>query len=806
MSADALSPSPVSGLNGDSSPEARQTEPTSNSEPLAGVVRNRTKISSMRAHRGNIPTLPQTKLCHLCPAKFTRTTHLNRHLKTHSNERTHECDRCHAQFTRSDLLTRHKRTCCETSANKTRRKSCKSCAESKVKCDLQRPCSKCKARGRECVYASTSSVARGSGAARNSPNEASSPEATTTPSGSSSHDSPPAAGPSSQTSTSSAAQPTGATLSFPSDILDDLSALTSLTPCTSSLEDPSASTTSTLLNGTLASTSLIPQIGQDGEEDVYRELFSSEMYDGLFSNVFTSSFEKNPLVPGQHFHQDPTSILIDRFETTGISQATMDMFFGMPAQLALYSVPSDPTPVDPHSSIPETEMAGLQQALAPYTEMPTISEMYQYTVTYIASSVASFLTTFTYHMPIIHLPTFLSGARIHLLVKATKAAGAMYHSTQTAANYINLVLAKLRDEIITELVRISHTTDYDTILQLTLATCLVQTVGMFHKDPEQRTKSNVYHGMIVMMLRMNGFVDKVREWKYKEIDFTDPSAVQTAWKDWVRHECAKRALWVCYLHDCSHSVFFNLSPTFTTEQFSLGLPCEDALWSAKNPIEWAEVLQTPSLYGNTELRLTGHLIKSLYFYMIHDNPTGETREFYASPFAHLIIIHTMMRKLFEFYLRDRLPLQQRTGASAQPKLNPHFVDKERVYHIQILLHCWLQSWLSSPDSPRDVPESQQRYLFNAIPYYWLTQVGLVAYQEGLAPFDPEGVYISSHEAKFHLLKKWEKHIRQFLERGEEAPTMFWDEVMKSRTETWQAESGFEFTHLMGFFLPNTTAA
>lgn len=38
--------------------------------------------SKMRSHKGNIPILPQTKLCPHCPAKFTRTTHLNRHLRT----------------------------------------------------------------------------------------------------------------------------------------------------------------------------------------------------------------------------------------------------------------------------------------------------------------------------------------------------------------------------------------------------------------------------------------------------------------------------------------------------------------------------------------------------------------------------------------------------------------------------------------------------------------------------------------------------------------------------------------------------
>lgn len=42
-------------------------------------------LSKIRSHRGNIPVLPQTKLCPHCPAKFTRTTHLNRHLRNRMN-------------------------------------------------------------------------------------------------------------------------------------------------------------------------------------------------------------------------------------------------------------------------------------------------------------------------------------------------------------------------------------------------------------------------------------------------------------------------------------------------------------------------------------------------------------------------------------------------------------------------------------------------------------------------------------------------------------------------------------------------
>ncbi|KAF9231406.1 hypothetical protein BU15DRAFT_68372, partial [Melanogaster broomeanus] len=85
---------------------------------------------------------------------------------------------CEAQFTRSDLLTRHKKTCGDpwafrgisssslaltrdsrSHATRTRRRSCQACADSKVKCDLQQPCSKCQARGKRCMFIVPSSRA-----------------------------------------------------------------------------------------------------------------------------------------------------------------------------------------------------------------------------------------------------------------------------------------------------------------------------------------------------------------------------------------------------------------------------------------------------------------------------------------------------------------------------------------------------------------------------------------------------------------------------------------------------------------------
>ncbi|TBU37712.1 hypothetical protein BD309DRAFT_594197 [Dichomitus squalens] len=807
MSGDTVQPQ----LAGEAAPEAPSTSATTNTaSEAAGVGSRVTKngsVSKMRSHRGNVPTLPQTKFCPLCPARFTRTTHLNRHLKTHSNERLHECDRCHAQFTRSDLLTRHKRTCADSSANRSRRKSCQNCADSKVKCDLGRPCTKCKARGRECVYLNTPGIGSNTEAcANNSQDVASSPEVSTvSPSTSSTQpDSSPEVNVSPQTSNSSSE-----TVSNPTTAPDLLNHPPPLSSFSIPADPLDLNTTLPVFNTSalVASTAGDPE--SPGEKSYLTELFSSEMYDNLFSGLFTSSFQKNPTVPGHHFNMDSTSILTDRLEFTTIDQAIIEQYFGTHnASLAMYPNLSEPAfPSDPLESISEQEIIEPLPPPPPPTdqtvavinpEMPTVAEYYQF--------VMAFLTTYAWHMPIVHVPTFLMESRHPALVKASKACGAMYSGTQAATNFIDRVLATVRDDIIADL---SHATDYDTIIQLTLASVMVQTIGMFHKNPEQRAKSNVYHGMIVMMLRMNGFVEKTRDWKLPEIDFNDPVSVQTGWREWVRHESAKRALWICYLHDCCHSIYFNLSPTFHTEQFTLGLPAEDGLWTAKDATEWAALLNTPSPYGNMEVRLRGTYLKALYFYLAQNNPSNEPRPFHLTPFGHFLMIHAMMRKLFEMYLRDRLQFHQPGDAGGRPKLNPHFVDKDRVFHVQILLHYWLQSWLQSPETPRDVPESQQRFCFNALPFYWLAQAGLVAYQEGLPPFDPEGTYISSHELKFSLVKKWEKHIRKFLETNEQTPTMFWDEVMKGRIDSWQQESGFEYSHLLGFFHPRdpaTTAA
>lgn len=274
-----------------------------------------------------------------------------------------------------------------------------------MKCDLQRPCSKCNARGRECVY--TNGPTRGSsGNKSSSQTEGSSPELTTTPSGSSPHqDPPPEAGPS-QPPISSTTTTTTA-LTFPADLFGDLP----IFPATTALEvlplDEDAlsitfagvDTTVTLSGNATASTSAaststsqaVVPVQQNSQEDerTYSELFSSTMYDGLFTNVFTA-FQKNPAVPGQHFQQDPTTALTDRLEATGIDPATLSVFYDIPTQLAMYDVPLGPLTMNPQASIPESEISlGSSQSLTLRKVLPSIAEMYEYSAYSFACGMCS---------------------------------------------------------------------------------------------------------------------------------------------------------------------------------------------------------------------------------------------------------------------------------------------------------------------------------------------------------------------------------------------------------------------------------
>ena len=121
---------------------------------------------------------------------------------------------------------------------------------------------------------------------------------------------------------------------------------------------------------------------------------------------------------------------------------------------------------------------------------------------------------FLSQMPIMHLGTFTVDGRPDILISAMQACGALYVKTSAATKFIDATLASARDQLVSEFVSVylvlhvwrcsldtqakapSRAEDQ---VQLILAVVLLQTIGLFHQRPEQRSHSSIYHGMLIMV-------------------------------------------------------------------------------------------------------------------------------------------------------------------------------------------------------------------------------------------------------------------------------------------------------------------
>ncbi|KZT10591.1 uncharacterized protein LAESUDRAFT_643540 [Laetiporus sulphureus 93-53] len=740
---------------------------TSTTDVQGTIEVKRDGISSrIRRHKGNVPSVPQTKLCPICPAKFTRTTHLSRHIRTHTREKLHECDRCHSQFTRSDLLTRHKRSCSDQGhVNRSRRRSCQACADSKVKCDLQQPCSKCRNRSRDCIYVNGAPAASGSRAVKQQMLDIgdllAGPLAMA--------DSSLLVATSPGSSGSSSGQDDCLRAFAMQDDRDDFS----LGPAFPSFVSTGS------VDFMIDSSSMFALIDQQilPPENMSGDPFASEMFDGLFDNIFNSS------------HQMFPSSYSDR---TRSDESLPELHPYIP-----FSTNVDKTLLPSHlfnnrditsiQSTPGNSYGASLSSTSSVSNSPSSADLQSY--------LNLFFSAYLPNMPIIHSATFKFEGKSPLLLAAMQACGALYVKTRAADQFISSVLAKARDELIVEFGK--ESVDWERQIELILAVDLLQTLGLFHQTSKQRTLSTVYHGVLTMMIRLSDFGEQISKWTAPET--IDPSALDRLWRDWAVRETAKRALTFSYLHDGCHCLYYDLRPTYVTSEFDIDLPCENALWAATTAEEWLSILQKPSPYGKISERLRGPSLQGTYARLenagdsLHPAPV-------LSPFAHFVVIHAILRQFFEEDIESRLSGVATDGDAFLEHANR--ISEKRLWALQATLHNWLQSWLGSPDSP-PYSDGVPRFLEQALTYYWIAQIAIMAYRERLPPFCRR-TYLMSGEAKFCLIKKWEMHVREFLHSGAKEPTLFLEEFVKVRLKKLSSgvlqEPGVgEWAGLLGFF-------
>ncbi|RDW83679.1 putative C6 and C2H2 transcription factor RegA-like [Aspergillus mulundensis] len=79
-----------------------------------------------------------------------------------------------------------------------------------------------------------------------------------------------------------------------------------------------------------------------------------------------------------------------------------------------------------------------------------------------------------------------------------------------------------------------------------------------------------------------------------------PSVLEQKWRDWTEQESFKRLVHHLFLHDAQSSLMLNINPLISYADLELPLPMTRALWDAKSASEWRDLyiatapLQSPS--------------------------------------------------------------------------------------------------------------------------------------------------------------------------------------------------------------------
>ena len=124
-----------------------------------------------------------------------------------------------------------------------------------------------------------------------------------------------------------------------------------------------------------------------------------------------------------------------------------------------------------------------------------------------------FFSSFVNQMPVVHPYTWTPSRIPPLLVGALQACGALYLKTRVANAFITSTLAQARDPLVAQFVsadasitgiafsplhfQAKETATLSDRIYTIMAVALLQTLGLFHQHPEQRSTAMTYHSMLV---------------------------------------------------------------------------------------------------------------------------------------------------------------------------------------------------------------------------------------------------------------------------------------------------------------------
>ncbi|KAI1075773.1 fungal-specific transcription factor domain-containing protein [Whalleya microplaca] len=247
-----------------------------------------------------------------------------------------------------------------------------------------------------------------------------------------------------------------------------------------------------------------------------------------------------------------------------------------------------------------------------------------------------YFTKFNSTYPLIHQTTFEPGRKEPLFVLSMILLGATY-SDKDAHGLAVCIHDVIRPTIFSHA---SFNPNPDLwVLQTIL---LVECFGKSRAGPKQHDMSHLFHGMLINLIRRSD-CQSVRPSRPSQVDKAGVDAEHN-WRNWVEAEEKKRLALLCFMWDTQHAVLFCQSLCMSAFELRLPLPCNQALWEAPTAADWTRISCSTAPEPMYLLAL-----KSYIMHEAHQIP-------HMNGLSRVILFHGLMSIFWDMQRRDQTSL------------------------------------------------------------------------------------------------------------------------------------------------------
>ncbi|KAI2716338.1 transcriptional regulator family: C2H2 zinc finger and Fungal Specific TF [Penicillium roqueforti] len=304
------------------------------------------------------------------------------------------------------------------------------------------------------------------------------------------------------------------------------------------------------------------------------------------------------------------------------------------------------------------------------------------------------------HLPFIHTPTLRIGSCNPALVLAIAACGAQYRFEGEEG----LTLFCAAQAIILEILRQrSYGTSPNLLSSSLLSTCrgvagfwshspdrseqesaelmeamqailLLVIHATWGGDARAAQESMTLQGNLASLVRVHGLGEK------PAFEITDRTN-DVDWCRWAKEESNRRTKFVVFCFLNLHSLMHNTPPLILNSDLGLNMPCSAEVWTAQNASAWGLVYEKAQ---NRKHSCFQESI-SLLFKAKESSAGGEMA---CTAFGNHILLHALSQQLFFARQLCRLPLEQGT-------------HRHHITGMDAVLRTWKSYWKQTPESSTD---------------------------------------------------------------------------------------------------------